>query len=1534
MIEKTRRSGAEIGNSLKTMMVRVTNANKAAVANGEVTMDDISKAEAALRGVGIEVRSSNDTFRNFDDIMGDIYKKLDNISQVDLSKIAYQVAGTRQTAVFRSMIKAYGDYYDMAEKAKDADGTTLQNQEKYAESLKAKYEELQATVQSLWHDTINSDVVKFLLQLSSTVLDVIDKVGLFNVAILTTVGILGGKGLLTLIPSLTNGLASLGTALGLAGEGAGVFVAVLGNILPVIAALGVITAITKAYDYFNVTLEESQEKLAEQKQAYNTATSNVKSLEAELKNCKDRLAELNNIGGASVVKDGEQQKLENQTKELQRQLDIAKEKQRIEGLEAEKTATETLGKTVNSKYDYKTVYSELTGGKVVYDKVTRDVELQKVIDDYNNLSEVYESLEKAQQKLANAGKGNTKEFNNNEKELSSLSNKMNDSRKYANSLASEMQKESESLIGATDSGNKMKKIVDNSLSSYTKWLDSIEKTTDATNNLTTSTDSATEATKKQTSSFYSLAAAAEDATGYVNDLGKDVNISDLQNAIGNAQAAVEDYTSILKDMDDNNGLTLEGLQTITQKYPKLLAYIGNEKELREQLKKGIEDQKAAAEDYYKDVLMLDTNYYNAVVKNHSDIVNSLSNYYKTDFGNFKSLAQAKYETDTTLLSSLNKKWADYYNARESASKAEKIANTPPKLPGGSDAYNESIWRATGGKEMADAFTKSLEKEVEQKKKEAEREQYYYNQASNLFSQSDNTGLNLNNIALASDRTGNSKKGKSKSGGKDTKNQFSQVFDWLSIKIDKLKDKAQKAIDSIAKYTSYKYKNAKIDIAVNAKIDEKKSLKAVQDKYNKAAKNVKLPKKYQELVANGGLKIETITNEKLAKKIEDYQKWKNEAANVGKEIASINAEIKELNAQKLDNITKYFDNSNEYINSKISRRQSLIDLKKDRGSQVKVSDYNYLIKLQNDLISNSKKELNAYTKVFNQQVKEGIIKKGSTDYKAGLSYINQLNSDIRTATSSIYDFKTEIRSLKWESFDTGITKINNLKDEISDLADLISDDEALDEYGEYTDKGITKLGLYAEQMSQSKNLVSQYGTAIATLKKELKAGTITQKQYDEELANYQSLQRDAVSQTQAAEEAIANLEKARIQTEIDAIDKETDKFKESIELRKKALQAAKDLHDYEKSISEKSKNITSLQKQIAALKLSTDRKDIAQRLKLENELNQKKDELQEEQYQHSIDAQSDALDDEYDKYEKAQKAKTDALEKSLKDQETLVKNALNQVMSDTTTVSDGIKSLASEHGLTITDSIITPWQNAITAIELYRQALNSLPDSPLGRMVETSEKASSTVSKTVSDMFSGGSSKSASSAESNKKTSNKTLPISSVSYLGDKGELNKDSNIVDRLKSLGYDSSESSRATLWKYFGLSGTYKSTSAQNSALIAAMKKAGFSKGGKGKIVNSLDDEGIALVKRNEPILTAKQGELFEQLVNDLPSVKAAVNSYYKPNISNISPNNGGINVHYDNLINVEGNLDKTVDVQGIVTKAIKKSQEDLVMLIRQRK
>lgn len=178
VIEKTGQSGSTIGNAYKTILQRIT---KASATEGTLE-EDISAAEKSLRAVGVEVRDTADEFRDLTDIMSDLGRVWDSLSSVQQSNISYNVAGVRQTNILKSLLGYWEDYESLVEKANDASGTTLKNQEIYASSLQGKLGELSAIWSNISNNTISSNFLKGLADIGIGVSSLIEKIGLLKVA--------------------------------------------------------------------------------------------------------------------------------------------------------------------------------------------------------------------------------------------------------------------------------------------------------------------------------------------------------------------------------------------------------------------------------------------------------------------------------------------------------------------------------------------------------------------------------------------------------------------------------------------------------------------------------------------------------------------------------------------------------------------------------------------------------------------------------------------------------------------------------------------------------------------------------------------------------------------------------------------------------------------------------------------------------------------------------------------------------------------------------------------------------------------------------------------------------------------------------------------------------------------------------------------------------------------------------------------------------------------------------------------------------
>ena len=177
-------------------MTRITKASKIEGTSDE----DISKAEASLNAVGVQVRSSAGEFRDMTDILRDLGSVCDDLNDVQQANISYEIAGTRQTNIIKTLLGYWTDYEDLVAKAGDASGTTLENQGKYEETLEAKTKKLSTTMESFWHNLLGANEVGGVIEILQGFATAIDKIS----------GALGSLGTIGLGAGLLAGIKNFG----------------------------------------------------------------------------------------------------------------------------------------------------------------------------------------------------------------------------------------------------------------------------------------------------------------------------------------------------------------------------------------------------------------------------------------------------------------------------------------------------------------------------------------------------------------------------------------------------------------------------------------------------------------------------------------------------------------------------------------------------------------------------------------------------------------------------------------------------------------------------------------------------------------------------------------------------------------------------------------------------------------------------------------------------------------------------------------------------------------------------------------------------------------------------------------------------------------------------------------------------------------------------------------------------------------------------------------------------------------------------
>ena len=404
----------------------------------------------------------------------------------------------------------------------------------------------------------------------------------------------------------------------------------------------------------------------------------------------------------------------------------------------------------------------------------------------------------------------------------------------------------------------------------------------------------------------------------------------------------------------------------------------------------------------------------------------------------------------------------------------------------------------------------------------------------------------------------------------------------------------------------------------------------------------------------------------------------------------------MNLSKLDNIIDQFEQTKDILSQIIDTEKDLLDLREQQGEKISANDY---ISLANKQYEATKQNIEEYNRLSAEMSKLNL-ERGSEEWKKYNDQLQDLKDNMIAAADAVESYKDAMTELVYKDLDDYKSKLDSLNGTISTMSGLIGDTSLVDDNGELTDRGLAQLALYAQQLSNAKHEAAEYDNAINSLNDALRTGLITQDEYNSMLYEYKSAQESAVSSVKDARDSILSLVKDGIQAEIDA-------KKELIDQTKAELEAEENLHNYQESIADKQSNITKLQRQIAALSGSTDRKDMAQKLKLQQDLYDAQQDLYKTQRDHELDERKKALDDEYNTFEESKQKEMEELETDLDKQEAAISKYLDKVKKDHSTAYDVLKQYGENYNLTATDDLTGPWDSASSAADTCSDAIGNV-----------------------------------------------------------------------------------------------------------------------------------------------------------------------------------------------------------------------------------
>jgi TP901 family phage tail tape measure protein len=116
-----------------------------------------------LGAIGVSLRSASGQFRDFNDVLLEIYNRYGSLTTVEKSALATTLAGVRQRENVLVLFENFGKAMEYTETAANSSGIAMEKFGAYEEGLEAKSNRLTAAFENMANSIIPSGLIGFFL---------------------------------------------------------------------------------------------------------------------------------------------------------------------------------------------------------------------------------------------------------------------------------------------------------------------------------------------------------------------------------------------------------------------------------------------------------------------------------------------------------------------------------------------------------------------------------------------------------------------------------------------------------------------------------------------------------------------------------------------------------------------------------------------------------------------------------------------------------------------------------------------------------------------------------------------------------------------------------------------------------------------------------------------------------------------------------------------------------------------------------------------------------------------------------------------------------------------------------------------------------------------------------------------------------------------------------------------------------------------------------------------------------------------------
>lgn len=420
-------------------------------------------------------------------------------------------------------------------------------------------------------------------------------------------------------------------------------------------------------------------------------------------------------------------------------------------------------------------------------------------------------------------------------------------------------------------------------------------------------------------------------------------------------------------------------------------------------------------------------------------------------------------------------------------------------------------------------------------------------------------------------------------------------------------------------------------------------------------------------------------------------------------------------QSQANIKAYYDAKANMEATNSSNASSAAKLKQAKGQDLDASDYQSQMDANERQAQIIDEEAAKMQENLNNKLNDGSIKYGSQEWMQMQNEINACKGSADDLRASNEELKNSMRDdIYYRGFERAIKAAQNLQNSLTTISSLIDEDAMFDDDGNLTDYGTAAIATNIANVKSEKEELNQLMQERAKMAEHRDEYSDTEwadaiQKSDQDIA-------DAVKSIKSAEDSVTTILKNNAKQKLDAINKTIDAYKE-------AIKTSHDYYTYDKQLKSSNKDIQILKSQINALNGVADAASKSKKARLEAELQEKQDALDDTVKDHIYNLQIDGLDklstqlnDDYEKYCKELSSSVDKIEETFTSLSGTISSEGTKIDSTITTILGHYGVKPSDLGLT--DSKVTGYAQGGLVKSVHKNGDDGLASLAVGEEVAT------------------------------------------------------------------------------------------------------------------------------------------------------------------------------------------------------------------------